>query len=373
MSDEDDEAYGLAEIVDLEEMPAPAYPAQPTEPDAYEPTIGLIGTGGISEQHLTAYTNAGYEVAALCNRTRSKAVDRREEFGLDDAAIYTDYEALLERDDIDVVDVTPHPENRTPILRAAIRAGKHVLSQKPFTVDVDEAEALVELADANDVKLAVNQNGRFAPHFSYLRHAVADGLIGDVHGVHCNVHWDHNWIHDTPFDDVEHIILYDFAIHWFDIVTCLVDATPRRVFANYERSPSQDATPPLLGSAIVAFDGVQATLTFDGDTTVGPEDRTVVTGAEGTLKSEGPDLEEQSVTVFTDEGYATPDLEGTWFPDGFHGAMAELLCAIEADREPTHSGRNNLATLELTFAAVASAERGEPVVPGEVRRLPGAD
>jgi hypothetical protein len=50
--------------------------------------------------------------------------------------------------------------------------------------------------------------------------------------------------------------------------------------------------------------------------------------------------------------------------------MAELLSAIAADREPAHSARNNLRTLELCFAAVASADTGEPKVPGEVRSLP---
>jgi hypothetical protein len=44
-------------------------------------------------------------------------------------------------------------------------------------------------------------------------------------------------------------------------------------------------------------------------------------------------------------------LEGVWFPDGFHGAMAELLCAFEERREPEHSARNNLRSLALCFAA----------------------
>jgi len=364
--------YGLADVVDLAETEAPTYPYRPRDPDRYEPTIGLIGTGGISEQHLRAYTAAGYEVAALCNRTVEKAVERREEFGLD-ADVYADYEDVLARDDVDVVDLTPHPEQRRPIVADAIRAGKHVLSQKPFAVDVDAAERLVDLADEHGVALAVNQNGRWAPHWSYLRHAVADDLIGTVHGVHCNVHWDHNWIGETPLDDVEHVVLYDFGIHWFDVVCCLVDGPPERVSASYGPSPSQTATPPLLASATVEFEDARATLVFDGDTALGPEDRTVVTGSEGTIKSEGPDLEEQTVTVYTEAGYATPALEGAWFPDGFHGAMAELLRAIGADREPANSGRNNLRTLELTFAAVASAADGEPKTPGEVRRLPTAE
>jgi hypothetical protein len=63
-------------------------------------------------------------------------------------------------------------------------------------------------------------------------------------------------------------------------------------------------------------------------------------------------------------------LEGSWFPDGFHGTMAELLTAIEEQREPANGARGNLHGLALCFAAVASAERHEPVVPGTVRTLP---
>lgn len=371
---EESKDYGLADVVELEETTAPEYPYRPRDPEDYDPGIALVGTGGISEQHLKAYTQAGYDVVALCNRTREKAEERKREFGLTDAAVYSDYADVLERTDVDVVDVTPHPDQRVPIVENAIRAGKHVLSQKPFATDLATAERLVDLATEQDVKLAVNQNGRWAPHFSYLRHAVRDGLIGEVHGVSCNVHWNHNWIAETPLDEVEHVILYDFAIHWFDVVSCLVDSPPDQVFANYERSRSQEATPPLLGSVIVEFPDGQATFTFDGDTKLGPEDRTVVTGSRGTLKSEGPDLEEQEVTVYTEDGWATPDLEGQWFPDGFHGAMAELLSAIEEDREPDNSGRNNLRTLELSFAAVASAEDGDAKTPGDVRSFsPGND
>ena len=91
-----------------------------------------------------------------------------------------DFESLLRRDDIEVFDITPHPAERVPLVEAALKAGKHVLSQKPFVVDLDTGERLVELADKNGVKLAVNQNGRWAPHFAYMREAVRAGLVGDL-------------------------------------------------------------------------------------------------------------------------------------------------------------------------------------------------
>ena len=63
-------------------------------------------------------------------------------------------------------------------------------------------------------------------------------------------------------------------------------------------------------------------------------------------------------------------LEGKWFNDGFRGAMGELLCAIEEDREPSNSGRNNLNSLAVCFAAVKAADTGRPQTPGGVQRLP---
>ena len=77
------------------------------------------------------------------------------------------------------------------------------------------------------------------------------------------------------------------------------------------------------------------------------------------------------MTVYTAAGHSNPPLEGTWFREGFHGTMAELLCAIEEKREPANSARGNLHSLALAFAAIASAHEGVPKLPGEVRRLPG--
>jgi predicted dehydrogenase len=102
-------------------------------------------------------------------------------------------------------------------------------------------------------------------------------------------------------------------------------------------------------------------------------DRTLVVGSKGAIRSEGATTETQRVELTTAAGVARPRLKGTWFPDGFHGTMAELLSAISEKREPSHSARNNLSSLALCFAAVASAERGEPVKPGSVRKMPEWD
>jgi predicted dehydrogenase len=361
--------YALTSGASTKRVEAPAVPYLPQDPRRYRPKIGLVGCGGITEYHLRAYKAAGYDVAALCDRTEAKARGRQKEF-YPAATIYTDYRDLLRRDDFEVVDIATHPEERVAVMRAAIAAGKHVLSQKPFVTDLNVGERLVELAEKKGVKLAVNQNGRWAPHFSYLRNAIARGVIGTPFAAHLAVHWDHNWVKGTPFEDVRHLVLYDFGVHWFDILGCFMgDKTATRVYASNAVSPSQLARPALLAQAMIEYDGAQASLIFDADVRSGREDRSYIAGTKGTLVSEGPSLTEQAVTIYTKRGVAKPKLTGSWFAEGFHGAMAELLLAIEQKREPSNSGRNNLSSLALCFAACASADTEKPVVPGTIRKL----
>jgi predicted dehydrogenase len=349
----------------------PALPYLPRDPQSYRPKIGLIGCGEITHYHLQAYRAAEYEVVALCDVNRTAAEKRQTEF-YPSARVFTDHRDLLRLDNIDVVDITTHPEVRAPLVEDALRAGKHVLSQKPFVLDLNVGERLADLADKQGVRLAVNQNGRWAPHFSYIREAVRAGLIGEVAGVHCGVHWDHGWVRGTVFENIRDVILYDFAIHWFDFLTTVMgDQRAKRVYASATKSAIQDIAPPLLGQAAVEYPHAQASLVFDGGVPHGSWDRTLVSGSKGIVRSAGVNLKAQRLEIFTDDGVVSPHLEGTWFPDGFHGTMGELLCAIEEKREPTHSARNNLRGLELCFAAVASSLSHEPVVPGTVRKLPG--
>ena len=343
---------------------------QPRNPRAYHPAIALIGCGGITQHHLTAYKNAGYNVVALCDVDAARAEARRAEF-FPEAHVYTDAQAVLRRDDIEVVDIATHPADRVPLLHAALNARKHVLSQKPFVLDLDEGERLVALAERNGVKLAVNQNGRWAPHVAYMRGLVAAGQLGAISSVDMSVHWDHNWVVGTVFDSIDDLILYDFAIHWFDMVTCyLPNQAAERVSAQVRHSPSQKARPPLLAHVVVEYANAQVTMSFNADTRMGGHDRTHIVGDAGAVLSSGSGLQSQQVTVYGAAGETTPTLTGAWFPDGFHGTMGELLCAIEENRQPSNSGVNNLQSLALCFAAIASSRDGLAYRPGDVRRLP---
>ncbi|MFO0916543.1 MAG: Gfo/Idh/MocA family oxidoreductase [Pirellulales bacterium] len=342
---------------------APDLPYRPRQVEAGEVTIGLIGCGGIAETHLTAYRRAGYHVLVLCDRTREKAERYRERF-YPEARVTSDYRDVIDDPAVRFVDLTPYPDDRAPLIEESLLAGKHVLSQKPLTTDLAVGERLVELADRQGVKLAVNQNGRWAPHFSYAREAVRAGWLGQLTAIRQSVRWDHNWVRDLPFNDIHDLVLHDFGIHWFDFVVSLLGPkTVRRVYASVTHSPAQLARPPLLAQVVMDAPQCQVSLTFDADTRWSAWDQTTLIGTSGVLHSAGRDLNHQTLSMTIAEGVCRPSLEGQWFPDGFHGAMAELVWAAETGAEPLHGARENLSSLALCAAAIASARTGEPVVP----------
>jgi predicted dehydrogenase len=364
------DAYSLKGAAAIE-VAAPELPYRPPMPKAYRPRIALVGAGGISAAHLDAYRAPGFDVAVICSRTLAKAEARRDEY-FPKAEATEDVGYTLTRDDIAVVDLTPHPADRLAMIETALDAGKHVLSQKPFVLDLDTGARLADLADEKGLVLAVNQNGRWAPHLSWMREAVRAGLIGDLHACHIAMHWNHGWIASTPFEAIDDLVFSDFSIHWFDFLVSLIGNRASEVFATSARAKGQNVRPPMLAEALVAFDGGQAALLFDGAATFGAEDRTVVTGSLGTVASRGPDLGDQAVTLTTAAGMAHPQLDGTWFKEGFRGTMGALLKAVEDGTPPLNSARGNLDALALVFAAIASSRRGVPVTPGTVRSLADA-
>jgi predicted dehydrogenase len=361
--------YDLKAAAPDRELPAPRLPYQPRLPKRYRPKIGLIGCGGITSAHLDAYRTDGWSVVALCDVREEAAQRRREEF-CPQAEVCTDYRRLLERDDVDVVDIALHPAERVPAIEAALKAGKHVLSQKPFVLDLDTGERLVKLADRQGRKLAVNQNGRWAPYVNYVSQVIRGELIGQVQTVNMCLNWDHTWIKGTPFEQVHHVVLYDFAIHWFDQCALFFEGQKAQsAFATNAFAAGQRLQPPMIAAATVRFEHGAATLCFDAHSRFGAEEALCVTGSEGTIRARGPICLAHDLTLFTRRGYARPKLEGKWFNDGFRGTMAELLCAIEEDRDPSNSARANLRSLAICFAAVRAADTGRVQVPSQVRRL----
>jgi len=328
--------------------------------------VAVIGCGSIvREAHLPAYAKYGVNVVGAYDIAPEVVALARSVWPFPKA--YDALDALLADPAVHIVDIATHPAERVALIERALSAGKHVLSQKPFAPSLAGARYLAQLAEARQLKLAVNQNGRWNPPWRVSTQLVEGGWLGDVTAVTHIFDTSFAWITQRVFNTVPHWAIYDYAIHWIDITTCWLGAkTPVAVRAREYRlaqQPQASIAPWGMWIEIEYADGSSALIRAAGDakTTRGGHPFWIH-GASGTVRgSAGQDF----VTwedVAGERGTFHYPLSGSWFPDGFGGTMGELQCAIAEDRAPSNSARNNLLTLELTLAACASAERdGAPV------------
>jgi predicted dehydrogenase len=331
--------------------------------------VAILGAGGIAQSaHLPAYLQHGVGVVGVWSRDPATVADVPQRFpGV--GRVYDTAEQLLADPSVRIVDVATPAAVRLSFVEAAVEAGKHVLAQKPLLVDPAELPrwvALLTRADERGLRVAVNQNGRWAPAWRLTTLLLRSGAVGEVVGI--------THLHDkalpplvgTPFDDLDHMLLTDYLNHWVDVShTWLEPAGVRTVQAQDSRVPGQppEARNPWSATvAMTADTGATALLRIVGNAvTSQPSCPFWVHGTTGTLRGSVL-LGSDRLTLDRPDGTTSYPLPGAWFVDGFAGTLGELMCAVAEGREPENSARQGLTTARITFAARESAERGgQPV------------
>jgi predicted dehydrogenase len=142
---------------------------------------GILGTGFIAHLQVADLVANGFSVTAVGSRSQESADAFAAEFGIPTA--HASYDDLVADPNVDIVYVsTPHPFHAENAL-LALRAGKHVLIEKPFTLNADEAREVVQAAaDANLVVLEALWT-RFLPHLARIREIIAAGTLGEVRSL----------------------------------------------------------------------------------------------------------------------------------------------------------------------------------------------
>ena len=146
--------------------------------------IGIIGCGGMGRSHSMAYTqNPATELVAATDVNEESAKSLAEEFSV--PAVYTDYNQMLDKEDLDIVSITTWQGVRAEITIAAANAGvKGILGEKPMAASLGEADDMIEACEKSDAKLVIGHNGRFNPASTEIRRLVADGAIGQATLLH---------------------------------------------------------------------------------------------------------------------------------------------------------------------------------------------
>ncbi len=140
--------------------------------------VGVIGCGAMGQNHVKAYGLLGdeVEIVALCDFNTERLEALRQDWPA--ARMAADHAALLEPGDLDLVSICTMPKTHCEITVAALEAGAHVLCEKPFAMDLGEADLMLDTADRVDRHIQVGTNMRHMLEAGILRDLVASGTIG---------------------------------------------------------------------------------------------------------------------------------------------------------------------------------------------------
>lgn len=144
----------------------------------------ILGPGGIARAFAKDLALLdGHSIGAVGSRSLSKAENFAAEFG---GKAYGSYEELVSDPSVDGVYVaTPHPGHHGNVIMA-LNAGKPVLCEKPFAVNAQQAQEMVDAASKNQVALMEAMWARFLPHYAKVREIVASGVLGPIQSIHAD-------------------------------------------------------------------------------------------------------------------------------------------------------------------------------------------
>jgi predicted dehydrogenase len=200
---------------------------------------GIIGTGFIAPVHIEALRRLGVQVTAICGSTRN-ARAMAGQWGIPE--VYGDYDhrALLRSPNVDVVHITS--PNKVHVRQSidALRAGRHVVCEKPLGMTTRETERVVEAVRAGGRRgpvFAVNYMCRFFPAVLQMRAMVRRGDLGRI--IHAQGHFFQDWLlKETDYnwrllasEGGKLRAVGDVGTHWIDTVSFILGARAESVFA----------------------------------------------------------------------------------------------------------------------------------------------
>lgn len=334
--------------------------------------IGIVGSGGIVKNcHIPAYNMAGFRIVGLCSRNILKENLARE---YKIPFFCQDYKDLILRDDVDLIDISVPPHLQADIAIFAAKNGKHLLCQKPLATTFKDAKRIVKAAEMYGVKLAVNQNGRWDPAIQASKKLIAGGYIGIpvIANIELRVRMPWQEYYLEYFKEYSKMMILSMSLHHIDQFRYLF-GDPIRVWASNSKYPNQPYPGDTIAIYILEYpDNFLATSLDNGfswTSDYGINYR--FEGTEGVIKGNigWPDQVPSTLSFYSNKLgsiWYNPEYKEKWFPHAFISTMGDLMVAIENNTEPELSGKDNLRTLQIVFAAYKSILEKRMVSPSEI-------
>jgi UDP-N-acetyl-2-amino-2-deoxyglucuronate dehydrogenase len=334
--------------------------------------IGLIGGGNITDTHARAVRAiAGAEISAIYGTNSGKVAALCREYG---GMPYSDFDAFLAHRPLDMVAIgSPSGLHATQGIAAANR-GLHVLTEKPIDIHTERADALIEAAERNGVKLGVMFQDRVKPGIRQLKDWIDAGVVGKVLLADARVKWyrppeyytQSRWRGTLALDGGGALI--NQAIHTVDLLLWLLGDVSRvqsRSATSLHKIEAEDTALAILEFSSGALGVFQATTAAYP----GYPRRVEVTGTEGTvvlehdrilaanLRNPLPGFSEGIVTDANQS--ATSAVVSDY--RGHQALFEDFIHAIEGDTKPVcdgRDGRRSIALVEAIYRFARNAGNG---------------
>lgn len=326
--------------------------------------IGIIGCGWAGQRHYEAVASASdAKVSAIADIDEDRLKKTRENWGVEHT--FKDYRDMLDTELIDAVVIAlPHDLHREAAVLSA-EAGLHILCEKPITISVRDADAMIDSAKRNDVTLMVAESNRYDNLTEKIENLLKDKRIGtpvfatwnDLHKFKRWRYEDRPWLNDPKRAGGGHWI--GRGIHlvsplraWFRTGGA---GDVDKVFVKEYRSPSFETPPGIEGniSAFLAFDGGQ-TARINMGVEVQHYDRFNDIRIHGTGGSLVASSKNYTIDIYSGED-DHPEIIELKRESSFKKEMKHFLSCINNNTEPKTSGieeRNSLAVIEAGYRSM---------------------
>jgi predicted dehydrogenase len=331
--------------------------------------VAVIGMGAAGCLHVECYNEMKEKakLIAICDIDKVCSETNASMYG---TYACSDYQKLLQRDDIDIVDICLPHHLHAEVAVAAAEAGKHVLVEKPIATTLQDADRMITTARKEGVKLMVAENHAFLPAHQLAKDLVDKGVLGRIFLAKAyEVVGDVPVVADTWKTSPEAIgTLLDMGVHRFFILRWIVGEI-KSVFAYAEKlaceieTDNDDTATVLLKFKNKALGEVDLSCCVVSE----PTNRLELYGTEGTIIEdhmwEQPLMYASHKIGYETEGWVRPQVEHAPFPGyysiSFKKEIEHFIDCVRDNKTPLVTGELGKSALKVALSAYESVKTGK--------------